>query len=63
MPKTKDCPYCGAANGVYATECVACRRSLIFEMPWSVSVLTLLVLGVLSYLTFYFLEFLRSKIL
>jgi hypothetical protein len=63
MPKTKDCPYCGAPNGVYATECSACRRSLIFEMPWSVSLVTLAVLGVLAYLTFYFLEFLRSKIL
>jgi len=30
-------------------------------MPWTVNVITLLVLGVLAYLTFYFLEYLRSK--
>ena len=61
MPKSKDCPYCGAKNGVYATECSACHRSLVFEMPWTVNVITLALLAVLAYLTFYFLEFLRSK--
>jgi hypothetical protein len=62
MPATKACPYCGAPNNVYATQCSACSRSLIFEMPWTVNVITLAVLGVLAYLTFYFLEYLRSKI-
>jgi hypothetical protein len=62
VPKSKQCPYCGAENGVYATQCASCRRSLVFEMPWSVNLITLALLAVLAYLTFYFLEFLRSKI-
>jgi len=61
MPKSKRCPYCSAENNVYATQCTSCFRSLVFEMPWSVNILTLLILGVLAYFTFYFLEFLRSK--
>lgn len=61
MPKTKLCPYCGAGNGVYAAQCSSCHRSLVFEMPWTVNVLTLLILGVLAYLTFYGLEYLRSR--
>jgi len=61
MPRFKECPYCAARNIVYATQCSSCHRSLIFEMPWTVNVITLLVLGVLAYLTFYFLEYLRSK--
>jgi len=62
MPRSKACPYCQAANNVYATQCSRCFRSLIFEMPWTVNVITLVVLGALAYLTFYFLEYLRSKI-
>jgi hypothetical protein len=61
MPKSKRCPYCTAENNVYATQCTSCFRSLVFEMPWTVNLLTLLILGGLAYLTFYFLEFLRSK--
>jgi len=61
MPKTKLCPYCGAGNGVYAPQCTSCYRSLVFEMPWTVNLITLLILGVLAYLTFYGLEYLRSK--
>jgi len=61
MPKSKRCPYCSAENNVYATQCGSCHRSLVFEMPWTVNILTLLVLGVLAYFTFYFLEYLRSK--
>lgn len=62
MPKFKDCPYCGAKNNVYATECSSCHRSLVFEMPWTVNLITLAILAVLAYLTFYFLEYLRSKL-
>ena len=61
MPKSKRCPYCSAENNVYATQCTSCHRSLVFEMPWTVNIITLLILGVLAYLTFYFLEYLRSK--
>ena len=61
MPKSKQCPYCGASNNVYATQCASCFRSLIFEMPWTVNILTLVILGSLAYLTFYFLEYLRSR--
>lgn len=61
MPKSKTCPYCGAANGVYAAQCASCFRSLVFEMPWTVNVLTLAILGALAYLTFYALEYLRSR--
>lgn len=62
MPKTKTCPYCTAENNVYATECTSCHRSLIFEMPWSVNILTLLALGGLAYLMFYLMELLRSRL-
>ena len=62
MPKLKECPYCTAKNNVYATECTSCHRSLVFEMPWTVNLLTLAILAVLAYLTFYFLEYLRSKL-
>jgi len=62
VPKSKDCPYCGVRNSVYAAECVSCHRSLVFEMPWTVNLLTLVILAVLAYLTFYFLEYLRSKL-
>ena len=61
MPKFKECPYCGGRNNVYATQCSSCFRSLVFEMPWMVNFLTLAILGVLAYLTFYFLEYLRSR--
>ena len=62
MPKSKLCPYCGAGNNVYATQCSSCFRSLIFEMPWLVNVVTLAILGALAYLMFYGLESLRSKL-
>jgi hypothetical protein len=62
MPRSKACPYCGADNNVYATECSSCHRSLVFEMPWTVNLATLAILAVLAYLTFYFLEYLRSKL-
>jgi hypothetical protein len=63
VEKTKECPYCGGKNNVYATQCSACHRSLVFEMPWSVNILTLVILAVLAYFTFYFLEYLRSRML
>lgn len=62
MPKSKGCPYCTAENNVYATQCISCHRSLVFEMPWSVNVATLLALGVLAYLMFYLMEWIRSRL-
>lgn len=62
MPRFKQCPYCGTRNNVYATECASCHRSLIFEMPWIVNLSALATLGILAYLMFYLMEYLRSKL-